>query len=123
MALRVVICAVALALLSSGLAEAGSIASGSVRVDSGDDMHCIIPNVGTTKVKQVDIAIVLNKSDGTLNGIASAPCTNVEPQGVCNLTTNTSAGDHSMYCTITFTNGKVRGTLCNLTKGLCADLR
>ena len=122
MVLRVMMCALTVVLLGGGLAESAEIATGSVRVDNGDAWACIAPNVGTGTIGHVVVNITFNQFNGAFNGTASRECFGLMPGVACDRS-GLAGLDFSMYCEITFNSGKVRGTLCNVTKGLCADAR
>src|SRR5262245_15962041 len=122
--LTVTICAVAaLIVLTVSFAAATEITTGSISVVDQDFVQCIAPNAGTGNISRISIRIQFNDLLGADNGGVTQSCTNVAPNTTC---VHLNAGvnfDHNAFCEITFGSGKVRGTFCNLTKGLCADAR
>jgi hypothetical protein len=118
---RVAMCAVALVLLTSGLPEAAEISTGSVRVNLFDDVQCIVPNVGSSTISDIDVTITFNRSNGTISSAAPGGCTDVGPRQTCTVDSVATGDDYSMFCKIVSKGGKIRGTLCNLTLSLCSD--
>jgi hypothetical protein len=114
---------VTLMLLGSGLAEATENATGPVRVDDGDTVVCIAANAGAGNVNNVIVDIQFSQSDGSYNGTDGDTCATVAPLEACPKTASVISSDFSAFCEVRFPSGKIRGTLCNLTKHLCSDTR
>jgi hypothetical protein len=123
MALRVMVLAVTVVLLGSGLVEAAAIMSGSVRVDYGDSLACIAPNGGTGTIGTMTVVIQFNQINGGSNGYGGGICDGLAPGRACTISSSGALNDFSAHCKITFSSGRVRGTFCNNTKALCADAR
>ena len=117
---------VSLVLLGSARAEATKNATGPVRIATGDEIVCIAVNAGSGSIAHLDVVIRFQAGDGSFNGLTETTCGGpIEPGAGCPLYTSFSAGATVAFgfCEVTFPTGKVRGTLCNLTKGLCSDTR
>jgi len=112
---------VTLSLLGSALAEAAKNVSAPVVADTGDQVFCIAANAGSGDISTIDVVAHVQLSDGTSGGGSSTNCGPVVPGAACKLQQAIgSAG--SVFCEVIF-SGKVRGSVCNLTKGLCLDTR
>jgi hypothetical protein len=111
---------IALAFVGQPL-EAAEIATGPVRLATGDVIDCIAANVGTAALKNVTIVLQFNKNDGSSNGSENTTCPAMAPGQTCVKHTTGDVDDFSVFCTVVFAGGKAKGALCNQTQGLCAD--
>ena len=121
MALRVIGLVLTIVLLGAGLAQAGLIASGAVRLSNGDSVDCIASNIGTRSIKSVTVSLKFSTTGGG-TALADVTCSNVAPGSVCIIKNTALADEIAAFCEISF-SGRVRGTFCNVTQGLCADTR
>jgi hypothetical protein len=109
--------------LSGALADATENSTGAVRVDEDDSVACIAANAGSGNINNVQVRIQFNRVNGSDNGDASTTCPTVAPSTTCVALEIGIPFDFSAFCEVTFPSGKVRGTLCNVTKHLCSDTR
>jgi hypothetical protein len=78
--------------------------------------------VGKGTADEIEIRVMFNKFDGTFSSVAATLCSNVEAERSCRLAATAFGTNDSMFCRVTSKGGKLRGTLCNVTKGLCTDV-
>jgi hypothetical protein len=102
---------------------AAEISTGGVRIFNGEIVSCVASNVGTTVIKDIQVRVEYLDINGHINYTGNRPCTNVAPSSVCSLDDVGFPADHSIFCVIKSSGSKVRGTLCNVTRGMCADAR
>jgi hypothetical protein len=118
-----------LVLLGSGLAEATRNASGPVPAANGDTVSCIAANAGTGNISSMEVSLHVQGCAGASVGATNGGCNvPIEPgegcpvyQVISGLGTCDEGG--SAFCEVIFSSGKVRGSVCNFTKGLCLETR
>jgi hypothetical protein len=120
---RAILCALVVVLLGTARAEATKNTTGPVRAAQGDEVVCAAANVSTGTSKNVLVAVTSLHADGSSLGDSTVECGTVAPGAACQFTAGPGSNTFSAFCTITFSGGKMRGTLCNVTKQLCADAR
>jgi hypothetical protein len=109
-------------LLSTALAEAVEISTGPLRVIAfGDDIVCIAANTGATNIANVVIRVKYRKLDGTSNAESGNNCGTLSPDETCQVDSTGVGNDYAMFCEVTFGGGKLRATLCNITRALCSN--
>jgi hypothetical protein len=118
-----IVLALTMVVLLSALAEATENSTGPVRVNDGDNVVCVAANAGSGNVNNVAVTIKFNRADGSSNGEEGTGCATLAPSLACIRDSGGFANDYAAFCEITFPSGKIRGTLCNLTKHLCSDSR
>jgi len=115
--------ALVVGLLAIGRAEALELASGPVRVFPGNGIVCAATNAGGENIAKAVVTIHFRTPSGTSNGDFASPCGTLSPSETCQ---QESAGagsgaDYAAFCEITYPGGKLRGTMCNVTLGLCSE--
>jgi hypothetical protein len=110
-------------LLSTALAEAREVSTGPLRVDDGDNVVCIAANVGAANIANVALTIKFRRLDGTSTGHQEWSCGTLAPSETCQGDINSGLRSYATFCEITYPGGRIRGTLCNTTLGLCSDAR
>jgi hypothetical protein len=126
--LGAIVVAVTVGLLGGGIAEATKNSSGPVLAANGDVVYCIVVNVGTGNISTMDVTAHVQGCGGDASGGSSTSCGPIEPGAACKLPQTVSnvgvcADGGSISCEVVFPSGKVRGSVCNLTKGLCLEMR
>jgi hypothetical protein len=120
---------VTLVLLGSGLAEATRNASGPVPAANGDNVFCYAANAGTGNISDMEVVLHVLGCAGAPVGTTGFGCNvPIEPGEGCLgqaliSGVGTCADGGSAFCEVIFSSGKVRGSVCNLTKGLCLETR
>jgi hypothetical protein len=122
MVFRITGSAALLFILTSSVAGAGVLTTGSVAVAPGDQLRCDVVNVGGSTADEIEMRVVFNNINGNFSSTAATSCTNVAPDRSCRLSATAITGNDSMFCRVTSKGGKPRGTFCNVTKGLCTDV-
>jgi hypothetical protein len=109
-------------LLSLAQAEAAEVSTGPLRVNSGNEVVCIGANTGAANIASVSVVLWFRKADGTSNGNSPQPCGTLTASETCQSVAIGLGGDHAVFCEITAPAiAKIRGTLCNLSLGLCSN--
>ena len=108
----------ALLAATASTAHAAAIAAGPLRVADLESYSCSVVNIGT---KPVDVEVVVTINGGG-NG-ATKKCPGLAPNGVC-IAENDAGSSGYRFCTATATSKKsVRGTLCDVSTGICIPLQ
>jgi hypothetical protein len=110
---------------SWSIAESVEIATAPVPLRDGNEIRCLAVNTGDSNVSKIAISMSRHDSAGNRTGGGGSTCANVGPKESCgNGVANFAQDDDlSVFCEITYPSGKVRGTVCNITLGLCSDAR
>ena len=116
--------ALVVGLLAIGRAEAAELASGPVRVFGQNRLVCAAVNAGAEKIDKAVVTIHHRTPSGTSLGDLAGSCGTLKPGETCHLIdagTLVGSLDYAAFCEITYPGGKMRGTMCNLTLGLCSE--
>lgn len=112
----------AVSVLLGGRAEANAVLNTApiVSAGGGDEMACAAVNVGK---KPLTILVETIAPTGATSGTNS--CT-VDPGHECHFDGGSNVNTGFTHCRLTVTGGgknDVRASFCNVTKGLCTDVR